>query len=777
MSILNKLLTSLFAALFLFISPTNVRGETLEIIFDSFDKNAARATDILSKGEASNESLSYLRADLFEDRNKALLLQKEINNKYLIQRGELKLIDDLVAESSIQGTYISLKRQKLISTLEKTTFQLANTKLSLRRAERLIKEIDALKKVRFNERFFSFNQLVLLPTTYAQGASDFSSLIGNFAVDLYKNFNTQGRWIRMFSVSLLPVITFFIGLIILVFQKNIIVFGNKVISPKIKNNNTLIFLNPFLRLVIQVIGTTSIINFLQSLSGNYGLPILIDALPMAALIFLLGNFLRTVVAEAKFRLSNDNFGYTVDLSRLQGAIFCIAIALGFFTVISYLTERSYLSLEAEVTLNAIGLVIIASVFNYGLRSVQTLIFSLTSLLPDKERGLSFLSVDLIAKGAIALTWVFLIGGIFGYLLIAFEIIKVMSYITGIIILAVLIDFFLRTLFLSEKKNNDTNPYFLGFSLLSFIGTLLLMGLALGVEFSRYVELWVRFNEGLTLGDVNLTPTSILNFGVIFGLGYFATTVIQRIVKSTVLPKTKMDKGSQNALVSGVGYIGYTLAAVVALSSIGFNLSSIAIVAGALSVGIGFGLQTIVSNFVSGIILLVERPIKEGDWIEASGFSGTVKKISVRSTQIETFDRAMVVVPNSELIAGSVLNWTHSNETGRVRVSVGVSYDTDPKRVERLLLKVGKSHEMALKSPEPFVRFQQFGDSSLDFDLIIYVRDKNYMFQVRSELHYSIFELFKKEGIEIPFPQRDLNIKGNSISNIKKRVSDKKDYTK
>ena len=138
---------------------------------------------------------------------------------------------------------------------------------------------------------------------------------------------------------------------------------------------------------------------------------------------------------------------------------------------------------------------------------------------------------------------------------------------------------------------------------------------------------------------------------------------------------------------------------------------------------------------------------------------------------------MVVVPNSELIAGSVLNWTHSNETGRVRVSVGVSYDTDPKRVERLLLKVGKSHEMALKSPEPFVRFQQFGDSSLDFDLIIYVKDKNYMFQVRSELHYSIFELFKKEGIDIPFPQRDLNIKDSSNFDIKKKVSVKKGYIK
>ena len=259
--------------------------------------------------------------------------------------------------------------------------------------------------MRFNERFFSFNQLVLLPTTYAEGASDFSNLIGNFAVDLYKNFNTQGRWIRMLSVSLLPVITLFIGLIILVFQKNIIMFGKKVISSKIKNNNTLILLNPFLRLIIQLIGTTLIINFLQSLSGNYGLPILIDALPMAALIFLIGNFLRTVVAEAKDKLSNDNIGYTLALSRLQGTIFCIAIALGFFTVISYLTERSYLSHEAEVTLNAMGLLIIVSFLNYGLSSVQTFILSLASLLPAKERGLSFLS-RFYCQGAIALTWVF-----------------------------------------------------------------------------------------------------------------------------------------------------------------------------------------------------------------------------------------------------------------------------------------------------------------------------------------------------------------------------------
>ena len=771
----NKIISSFFTALIFFLGALNVNGETLETVFENFNKNAERAADILSKREASNESLSYLRADLFEDRNQALLLQRKINNIYLVQMDELKLIDDLIAESSIKGTYIVLERQKLVNILEKTTFELANTKLALKRAERLIKEIDSLKKLRFNERFFSFNQLVLLPTTYAQGASDFLSLAGNFAVDLYQNFNSQGKWIRLFSVSILPVTTFFIGLFILAFQNRIIAMGNSIISPKIKNKNALTFLNPFLRLISQLIGIALILNFLQILGGNYGLPILIDSFSVAAVIVLLGYFLRSIVAEIKDRLPDSKIDFVVDLSRLQWATFCIAIALGFFSVIGYLTERSYLSYEAEVTLNAVGLVIIVIILNYGFRSIQTLIFALAELLPDAQKGLTFLSLDFIVKGAIILSWFFLIGGIFGYLLIAFEVIKAMSYVGGIIILGIFTDFLFRTLFLSEKKkgDDDANPLFLVFSLINLIGILLLLGLAIGIEFSQYVELWLRFNEGLTLGDVNLTPASILNFGIIFGLGYFTTTIIKKIVKGTVLPKTKMDKGSQNAIVSGVGYVGYTLAAVVALSSIGFNLSSIAIVAGALSVGIGFGLQTIVSNFVSGIILLVERPIKEGDWIEASGFSGTVKKISVRSTQIETFDRAMVVVPNSELIAGSVLNWTHSNETGRVRASVGVSYDTDPKRVEKLLLKVGKSHQMALQDPEPFVRFQRFGDSSLDFDLIIYVKDKNYMFQVRSELHYSIFELFKKEGIEIPFPQRDLNIKGNQNLRVNKRAAIKK----
>ena len=153
---LQKIFLSFFAVLLICISSLSVYGETLENVFYGFNKNADRAIEILLKREASNESLSYLRADLFQDRNRALMLQRKINDKYLIQKDELKLIDDLITESSTEGTPIALKRQKLVSILEQTTYELANTKLALKRAERLIKEIDELKKVRFNERFFSF---------------------------------------------------------------------------------------------------------------------------------------------------------------------------------------------------------------------------------------------------------------------------------------------------------------------------------------------------------------------------------------------------------------------------------------------------------------------------------------------------------------------------------------------------------------------------------------------------------------------------------------------
>ncbi|MFB2606007.1 mechanosensitive ion channel family protein, partial [Rhizobium phaseoli] len=206
-----------------------------------------------------------------------------------------------------------------------------------------------------------------------------------------------------------------------------------------------------------------------------------------------------------------------------------------------------------------------------------------------------------------------------------------------------------------------------------------------------------------------------------------------------------------------GYLGVGLAAIIGVSSAGIDLSSLALVASALSVGIGFGLQNIVSNFVSGLILLVERPFKVGDHVVSGTAEGIVKRISVRATEIETFRKQSIIVPNSELINGLVGNWTHRNKIGRSEIPVSVSYDADPQQVMDILLELTAKIPLVMRNPEPHVEFLRFGPYSLDFELRFFLADMGDGMTVRNNLRIEILRRFKAEGIEIPLPQSDLTI--------------------
>jgi len=288
--------------------------------------------------------------------------------------------------------------------------------------------------------------------------------------------------------------------------------------------------------------------------------------------------------------------------------------------------------------------------------------------------------------------------------------------------------------------------------------LLLVLVIWGVPLSEVWNWTGQVLRGFTIGNVTISITDIVVALLIFLVVTALTRAIQRVLTERVFPQTGLDAGVRNSLSSGLGYVGIAIAATLAVSALGLDLANIALIAGALSVGIGFGLQNIVNNFVSGLILLIERPIKVGDWINVGGHEGHVKQINVRATEIETFQRASVIVPNSELLSTAVINWTHKDRYGRAEVSVGVAYGSDVDKVIEILRACLDANEDILSWPEPSVLFQNFGESSLDFDVRGYISNVERRIIVQSDLRTAINRALAEAGIEIPFPQRDVRIK-------------------
>nr|WP_238941650.1 DUF3772 domain-containing protein [Jannaschia sp. Os4] len=375
-----------------------------------------------------------------------------------------------------------------------------------------------------------------------------------------------------------------------------------------------------------------------------------------------------------------------------------------------------------------------------------------------ERGLVQRAIVLLGRAAMAV-------GIAGPVLAALGYVNAATYLTwpavvtlgliGLVALlqTVIFDVWAAATGRVEAARDALIPTLIAFGLV--LAALPLLALIWGVRVETLGEWWRGFLDGIAVGQTRISPAAFLTFAIVFAVGYLLTRAVQAGLRTSVLPKTKLDAGGTNAILSGTAYVGITLAALIAITSAGIDLSGLALVAGALSVGLGFGLQNIVQNFVSGIILLIERPIKIGDWVAVGTTEGFVRAISVRSTRIETFDRQDVIVPNADLIAQAVVNNTLGSNSGRVLIPVGVAYGSDTRRVQAIIEEVCAEHPMVVLNPPPVVTFEAFGASSLDFLARCVLRDVLWKPIVGSDIRHALAERFAAEGIEVPFPQQDV----------------------
>ena len=277
-----------------------------------------------------------------------------------------------------------------------------------------------------------------------------------------------------------------------------------------------------------------------------------------------------------------------------------------------------------------------------------------------------------------------------------------------------------------------------------------------------------------LGETSITPLNIIYLILLTIILFWLSNKLKRFLIERVLGKTPLDIGAQQAIGTIIRYLILLIGFLIILQTVGINLTTLNVLAGAIGIGVGFGLQNIASNFISGLIILFERPVKVGDRIEVNNVNGRVMGIGARSTRIKTNDNITIIVPNSKFIEENVINWSFENNIVRFRVPMGVAYDSDLVLVKKLLLEIADKNDDVLKEPNPSVLLTKFNDSSIDLELRVWTTAKlQRKGAFTSDLNFAIWESFRENKIEIPFPQADINIKSGKIDVEKEFIKLKK----
>ncbi|SDW48791.1 Small-conductance mechanosensitive channel [Ruegeria halocynthiae] len=735
--------------------------------YQSWVTTADRAESVIRVNRASNAALENLRSEINryrEDFNKA---RGANTDRLQTLESQLKALGAKPAEGESEPEDIAKLRAHLENQLNSLRVPRIISEEAFSRANGLISEIDRIIRDRQKKEMLSRGPSPLNPIYWGPAWTDVKEATRSLINETIKNLQTDVVHERIRERGLGIFVLMIISAVLLLYGRRWSEMGGAYLrSFGGQGSGVWTFVISLLRILLPWLGVLALVSAVV-LTGVLGLrgTLLVQHIPYwAAIIFYFDWIGRQVYL----------MGAAQNFKRLSaGKIRELRVYIDLLALMLILHELALLFEQIEnisdATRAVVGFPIILATALLLLRVRQIRQIEPQQAQADQDTtrraaGFSQL-VEFLRRALFLLGIATPVLAAFGYInaaeAIVFPAVKTLVLIAALVI----VQRFISTVYgwLSGQGDAARDSLFsvlVGFALA--ILTLPILALYWGARETDLLEAWSRLLLGFDIGGVTISPSNFLTFVAIFAIGYALTRLLQSGLRNSLLPKTNIDPGGQNAIVSGTGYVGVFLAALVAIMVAGFDLSSLAIVAGALSVGIGFGLQTIVSNFVSGIILLVERPISKGDWIDVNGMMGYVRDISVRSTRIETFDRTDVIVPNSDLISGVVTNYTRGNTIGRVIVSVGVAYGTDTRKVETILGEIANGHPMVLANPAPSVVFQGFGADSLDFEIRAILRDVNWVLSVKSDMNHEINRRFVDEGIEIPFAQRDVWLRNAEV---------------
>ncbi len=729
---------------------------------DTWAATATRAEGVLEAKLASTPALENLRTDLATQRAEALAIEEEAAKKVEALQAQLEALGPAPEEGVDEAPELASRRAELEAEILTARVPLAVAQEAYQRLDGLITQINVLIRDRFSQQLIERGPVPVNPTLWGTALADVGDYTRRMWGEIQGNLENEASRQALAQKAPLALFLGLLGLVILFWLRARFtrLVGKMLKAGEEASSWQLAVIN-LSKLIAPSLGAAALIFavYAADILGLRGVAML-NALPIAAFALIAAPWLGRSVFGSKnnpidlIGVSAPTAGYKISL--VLGIVFALGV------MFDAMAAQGDFSIETRAVL-FFPLIVLASFSLFRLARITRAKPAMPEDEPEPAaHSFAALLAQILFVTSISAPILAALGYYAAGRYLTFPTITTIGFLSALLVLFDLFRAFLERWvdgqgeMGSRKDQARLIPIFVAF--LIILAALPVLALIWGASRSELQSIWEWLNAGVSIGQSRFSITDLLVFVLVFGVGYTLTRLVQKTVRTSVLPRTKIDSGGKNAMLAGIGYVGIFLAALAAISATGLDLSSLAIVAGALSVGIGFGLQNIVSNFVSGIILLIERPIKEGDWIEAGGVEGTVRKISVRATLIDTFDRCAVIVPNSDLIASSVKNWTAPDVTGRLKVNVGVAYGTDPERVKDILTEIATAHPQALLYPAPSVVFVNFGASSLDFVVRIFLRDVNKTLSVRSDINFAIAKRFAEENIEIPFNQNDVNLR-------------------